>query len=181
MKFLLASLILLGINASAQVDMSEKEKLEQQREVNRKEDALRNEALKANEKSSTQPRFNIEDTGAQFDVDHSTFSYTSLSEKDNLATGIKFSGAFCASILNETQEKKNIRIMVGVELPFEADLPSYKLVPFAGGGLQIGSGLSLYGNIGLDYRLAKWFKIQAGANFDTQHNFGAIVGAGLTW
>lgn len=165
----------------AQVDMSEKEKLEQQREVQRKQESLQNEALKANEKPSTQKTFNIEDTGSQFDVDHSSLAFSSISESENTSTGIKFSGAFCASILTEQKDKKNIRIMAGIELPIEAELPLNNLVPFAGGGIQIGSGLSLYGNIGLDYRLTKWFKIQAGGNFDTKHNAGAIIGAGLTW
>lgn len=43
--------ILLYTTASlAQVDMSETEKLQKTREANRKEDALRDEALKPNEK-----------------------------------------------------------------------------------------------------------------------------------
>lgn len=181
MKFTALILIMICSFSHAQVDMSEKEKIEQQRENQRKQESLQNEALKANEKPSALKTFNIENTGSQFDVDHSSLAFSSIFESENTSTGVKFSGAFCASILSEQKDKKNTRIMVGLELPFEAELPLNNLVPFAGGGLQIGSGLSLYGNIGLDYRITKWFKIQGGANFDTKHTSGAIIGAGLTW
>lgn len=71
--------------------------------------------------------------------------------------------------------------MVGIELPLEVEMPLRNIVPFAGGGIQFGSGLSFYANAGLDLRLAKWFKLQIGANYDSEHTFGALVGTGLTW
>jgi len=182
MKIILSFAIFFTFSTLAQVDLSEKEKIEQQREVNRKEDALRNEAMKPNEKYKNQPTIqaNIDSTST-FDVDHSAFSYIVQSEKDNLITGIKFSGAFSAGFLKEQQKDKYFRLLAGVELPIDLEMPIKNLVPFAGGGFQFGSGLSLYGNIGLDYRIQKWLKVQFGVNFDTSHSLASILGLGLTW
>lgn len=182
MKLLLALTFFFAFSVKAQVDLSDKEKLEQQRESNRKEDALRNEATKPNEKFKNQPmpQLNIDSTST-FDVDHSAFSYIIQTEKNNLVTGIKFSGAFSASFLQEQQKDKYFRLLAGVELPIDFELPLKNLVPFAGGGFQFGSGLSLYGNIGLDYRIQKWLKFQFGINVDTSHSVGSILGLGLTW
>jgi hypothetical protein len=181
MRSLLIIFLCFPIFAAAQVDMSQKEQIEQQRESNRKQDALSDEARKANPKASQTPQFHIEDTGTQLDVDHSAFSYSVISESDNTAEGIKFSGAFMAAIYTEKKKDKNYRLLAGAELPMDIDLDIRNLVPFWGAGFQFGSGFSLYGNLGLDLRLTNWFKIQLGANFDSQHGSGALLGAGLTW
>ena len=182
MRIITVLLLLIASAAHAQVDMSEKEKIEQQRSNQRQQDALRDSALKPNERATTPApaALNI-DSSAQFDVDHSSLGYSMLFESDNAAAGVKFSGAFTVAVYNETKKEKKSRLMVGLELPIDVELPIRNVVPFAGGGLQFGSGLSLYGNTGLDYRLAKWFKLQFGVNFDTQHQAGGIIGAGLTW
>lgn len=101
-------LILFSVATHAQVDMSQKEQLEKQRETDRKQDALRDSALAPNEKplTTTPVKFDT-DSGATFDVDHSSLGYTMLLEKDNVAHGIKFSGAFTVAILNEQKQEKN--------------------------------------------------------------------------
>lgn len=181
MRWLLFILISISLNAHAQVDMSEKEKIEQQRNENLKQDALKNEALKPNTKTTSQATYTIEDTGANFEVDHSALGYSYISESDNQLEGVKFSGAFSVAIYNEKKKDKHVRIMAGVELPIENDFFPNRLVPFGGGGFQFGAGFSLYANLGLDYRILKWFKLQAGLNFDSSHNLGTIIGAALTW
>ncbi len=182
MRLILTVLFSFSVIAHAQVDMSQKEQIEQQRESDRKQDALRDSALTPNEKPAAAPRINLDiDSSAQFDVDHSSLGYSMIMENDNSATGIKLSGAFTVAIYNEQKNEKKTRLMVGLELPIDVELPVRDTVPFAGGGIQIGSGLSFYANAGLDFRLTKWFKLQAGANYDSEHTFGALAGAGLTW
>lgn len=182
MKLIITIAILFSFSIEAQVDLSEKEKIEQQRESNRKADALRDDAVKPNEKwKAQQPIQAHTDSTATFSVDHSSFGYSVQTEKDNVVTGIKFSGAFSAGFFKEQKKDQNYRLLAGVELPIDAELPLRNLVPFAGGGFQFGSGLSLYGNIGLDYRIQEWFKIQLGVNYDTSHMLGSILGLGLTW
>lgn len=182
MRLTLMITLLFSLAAHAQVDMSQKEQLEQQREHIRQQDAIKDAALKPNEKPAAPQQINLDiDSSAQFDVDHSSLGYSMIMENDNSAQGVKFSGAFTVAFLNEQKKEKKSRLMVGLELPVDVELPLRNAVPFAGGGMQIGSGLSFYVNAGLDIRLAKWFKLQAGANYDTEHTFGALVGAGLTW
>lgn len=182
MYILIIFTILFGLPIMAQVDMSQKEKLEQQRETNRKEDALRDSAVKPNAPSSIPApvKANI-DSNVQLDVDHSAFGYSVLTESENPLTGIKFSGAFVAGFYQEQKKDKMYRLLAGVELPIDLDMVSGHLVPFAGGGFQIGSKTGIYANAGLDIRLTKWFKIQAGGNYIIGNDLSAILGAALTW
>ena len=139
MKFLILCFLLLSQFIFAQVDMSEKEKLEQQREKNRQEDALRDSSLKPNETSS-QPQaipINI-DPDAQLNVDHSALGYSSILIKGNPLVGIKFSGGFTAGFYQEQKLDKRYMLIAGVELPIDFDFLSKRILPFAGGGYQIG-------------------------------------------
>ena len=182
MRTLIIFAILFGLPLMAQVDMSEKEKIEQQRETNRKEDALRDSAVKPNAPSSVPAPVKVNiDPSAHFEVDHSAFGYSVLTESENPLTGIKFSGAFTAGFYQEQKKDKMYRIIAGVELPIDLDMGSGRFVPFAGGGFQIGSKSGIYINAGLDIRLTQWFKIQAGGNYVIGNDPSAILGAALTW
>lgn len=104
-----------------------------------------------------------------------------LTESENFLTGVKFSGAFTAGFYQEQKKDRMYRLIAGIELPVDLDMFSGRLLPFAGGGFQIGSKSGVYLNAGLDIRLTTWFKIQAGANYVIGNDPSAIIGAALTW
>lgn len=182
MRFFLLLAVFFALPLKAQVNMSEKEKIEKQREVNRKEDALKEETSKPNTPYSapTTTRTNI-DSNAKFEIDHSAFGYSILTEKENPLQGFKFSGAFTAGFYQEQKKDRLYRIIAGVELPIDLDMGLKQLVPFAGGGFQIGSKSGIYLNAGFDIRITHWFKIQAGGNYVIGNDPSAIFGASLTW
>lgn len=182
MRFIGFVILFCATIASAQVDMSETEKLDQVRESNRKEDALREDALKPNAKPEEAKRFNLNmDTNAQLDVDHTGFGYSVINVDDNPLTGVKFSGAFSAGFYQEQKLKKRYLLTGGVELPIELDLPFRRVMPFWGAGLQFGIDSALYGDIGVDIRLTKWFKLQAGIHYPIGKEVYGLFGAALTW
>jgi len=166
----------------AQVDMSETEKLQKIRDTNRKEDALREDSLKPNERQQEAKKFNISiDTHETFDVDHSAFGYSIINVGNNPLTGFKFSGAFSAGFYQEQKLETRYQLTAGVELPIDLDLPIRRSVPFWGVGFQFGIDSAIYADIGLDFRLAKWFKLQAGIHYPLSKEVYGIFGAALTW
>lgn len=175
-------LVLFSTPALAQVDMSQKEQIEKQREQNRQQDALRDSAVAPNAPSAPPaPVVAHVDSDANFEVDHSALGYSMIFEGDNPLAGFKFSGAFTAGFYQEQKRDMNYRIIGGVELPLDIELPFRRAVPFAGGGVQVGSKTTVYVTAGIDFRFVDWFKLQVGAHYGIGKDFGAVAGAALTW
>lgn len=182
-KLFLLMIALFSFNMSfAQVDLSEQEKIQQQREKNRQEDALRDSVSQPNSKPSDYKITPVQiDPDAQLDVDHSSFGYSIIAVKDNFLSGIKFSGGFTAGFYQEQKLNRNYALIAGVELPIDFELPIQNIKPFAGGGFQIGVQGGIYLDIGLDLRLLRWFKIQTGIHYVLGQNPIGILGTALTW
>lgn len=166
----------------AQVDMSEQEKIQQQRDKNRQEDALQDSARQANPKTSAPVvgPVNI-DPSAQLDVDHSALGYSLIPTSDNTVSGIKFSGGFTAGFYQEQKLEKRYVLLAGVELPIETEMLPARIIPFGGGGLQVGGDGGLYVDLGLDFRLVNWFKLQGGVHYVVGRKANGLIGAALTW
>lgn len=166
----------------AQVDLSEQEKIQQQRDKVKQEDALRDSALKPNEKTNApQVAPTGIDPDATFEVDHSALGYSLIAVNDNPLSGFKFSGAFTAGFYQEQKFDKRYLLVGGVELPIEIELPINNVVPFGGVGFQFGTDSTLYGDIGLDLRFVRWFKVQIGLHYPLGKDIYGLFGAALTW
>lgn len=183
MKSILVSLVILfSVLANAQVDLSEQEKIQQQREKNRQEDALRESTSQPNAKPSDFKTVPVHiDSDAQLDVDHSAIGFSVIPINDNMLSGFKFSGGFTAGFYQEQKLDKKYALLAGVELPIDIELPLRNFVPFGGGGLQVGVDGGLYLDLGLDFRFVKWFKLQAGLHYVIGRDPTGVFGAALTW
>jgi hypothetical protein len=158
---------------------SNQEKIQQQRDLNRQENARIDEANKPNEPyKPTNVNINI-DSSAQFDIKNSFLGYSKIFEGDKEVSGIKVTGAMNVGFYKVTNSKKSIRLMGGIELP-AMDINERSDI-FMGGGLQFGDNSAFYLSSGYNFLITNWLKTQAGVHYGLGKDLGLMLNLGLSW
>jgi hypothetical protein len=182
--FIFAMIGSFGLCSLAQnsSQLTNQEQIQQRREQDRKEDALRDSVYQPNPKSTpTQVNVSNIDPNATIEIDHKALAYGPIIEGDRVMMGYKFTSALALGLYKD-QESERWRLIAGVEMP--ADNLTDSLIWFVGGGGQLGGQgdtTSLYFNGGLDHRILSWFKLQYGLNWVMGGSFGAMLAGGLTF
>lgn len=187
-KLMLIFAILLTSVANAQnTNIQQHEATERQKEADRNERANTAEALKPNEKyKPTQVdvgSWGI-DPNAYIEITNHLLGYSTILENDQTLTGIKITGLVNLAWYNitkksETQGRSKSRLVFGGEFPVY-DITKRSLA-WSGFGLTLGDVKSLYFDLGLEYRLANWFKIQGGVNYNMGVGINPQISLGLVW
>jgi len=188
MKTLILTLF-LSLNAFAQYGaqnssgFTEREKQQQQVERNRKE--VNDSYVGPNQKSSqTQmPNLNI-DPDLSFQISNHLLGASTILEKDKTLTGVKLTGVLNLAYYNikykeePLSNKKKGRLVFGVELPF---YDFKRGSAFSGVGLSLGDSQGMYVDLGADYYLTSWFKVQGGLNWNSNIGINPMISLGFTW
>lgn len=181
-------ILLLSIQSHAQQKeyFSEQEKIQQRRESDRQEEALRKDALKPNEKYSPTKvdtsTWGI-DKNLQFEITNHLLGYSTIIEPDNTLQGVKITGIMNFAYYNSNEKDKTgrskARYVFGLEFPITE---INRRIEFWGGiGATLGDHTAMYLDAGLDYRIASWFKIQGGVNYNTARGLHPQISLGFVW
>ncbi len=192
MKLFLAAIVLLmshsvfcqttGTNTMIQ----NQEKIEQQRQKDAQERANTAEALKPNEKSAPTKvdtsSWGI-DPNVTFEITNHLFGYSVIKEDNQTLQGVKITGIvniayYKAETLTDTGRSQG-RFVFGFEFP-TYDI-SNRLQLWTGLGATLGDRKAFYLDLGVDYRLFSWFKLQAGANYNSAYGIAPQASVGFVW
>ena len=112
--------------------------------------------------------------------------YSTISEAEQTLSGVKLTGLVNFAYYNvtkknstNTNERSKARYVFGIESPIE-DLTS-RIVLWGGLGATLGDARGLYLDLGLDFRVFSWFKIQGGANYNTIGSLSPQISLGFVW
>lgn len=193
MKRLLAAAILLtSLNSFAQTtgtntQIHTQESIERQKAADRQERANTENALKPNERSLPTKvdvsSWGLSDT--KFDITNHLLGYSTILDSDKTLSGVKITGIINFAYYNITKknadpnERSKARYVFGFETPF-VDLTS-RIVLWGGLGGIMGDTKALYADLGLDFILFSWFKIQGGMNYTTTGSLAPQISLGLVW
>lgn len=124
------------------------------------------------------------DSGTRYDITNHLLGYSVIMEEDQTLTGVKLTGvinaAYYKAETTTSTGRSEGRFVLGFEFPVY-DI-SRRLEAFSGIGATFGDRTGLYLDVGVDFYLTSWAKIQAGVNMNT--GYGGIapqLSAGLTW
>lgn len=185
-------ILFLSLNSMAQTTgtntaIQSHEKVENQKAADRKEQANTNNALQPNEKSKpTQvdvSSWGFSDT--KFEITNHLLGYSTILDDDRTLSGIKITGAVNFAYYNVTEkdkapnERSKSRYVFGVEFPM-IELTN-RITFWSGIGLSLGDAKGLYLDLGLDFIALSWFKIQGGANYNSDSGISPQMSLGLVW
>jgi len=194
LKLLSAVMFLLCINSFAQTtgtntQIHTQEAVEKQKAADRQESANTNNALQPNEKSKPTKidtsRWGL-DPNVNFEITNHLLGYSTISETEQSLSGVKLTGLINFAYYNvnkknsnNTNERSKARYVFGIESPIE-ELTS-RIILWGGIGATLGDARGLYLDLGLDFRIFSWFKIQGGANYNTIGSLSPQISLGFVW
>lgn len=173
--------------AFSQVNMSEHEKVEQQKSKDRQEMRNTEEALKPNEKYNPTKfdtgSLNI-DPNLQIEITNHLLGYSLIMEEDRTLNGVKLTGLMNVAYYNVTEKnesstRKKGRLVFGLEFPVME--VSQRIGIFTGFGGTLGDATALYLDVGTDIYATSWFKIQGALNYTSGKGIGTMINAGFSW
>lgn len=163
------------------------EKIENQKATDRNEQANTNNALQPNQKSAPTKidtsSWGISDT--KFEITNHLLGYSTILDNDKTLSGIKMTGIvnFAYYNVNEKDkapnERSKSRYVFGVEFPM---VELTNRITFWGGlGATLGDAKGFYIDAGLDFIAMSWFKIQGGANYNSDSGVSPQISLGFVW
>lgn len=194
LKVLLTFVFLFSIKTLAQTtgtntQIHAQEAIEKQKAADRQESANTNNALNPNEKSKpTQIDTSTWglDSNVTFEITNHLLGYSTITESEQTLNGLKMTGLVNFAYYNvnkknsnSSNEKSKARYVFGLEAPI-ADL-TRRLTLWCGGGATLGDAKGLYLDLGLDFRILTWFKLQGGMNYNSVGSFSPQLSLGLVW
>lgn len=124
------------------------------------------------------------DSQTQFEISNHLFGYSTIIESGQTLKGVKITGFvnvafYNAETLTETGRSQG-RLVFGLEIPIYNF--TNRLGAWTGLGLTLGDRQGFYLDLGVDYRIMSWFKIQAGANWNSKYGgLAPQVSLGFVW
>lgn len=175
---------LFAQSTGTNIPIQQQEAIQKQRESDRREEALRNDALAPNAKS-TPTKVDVSTWGlsdTKFEITNHLFGYSTIVQSDQTLQGVKLTGVMNLAYY-QTEKKTETgrsqgRFVFGLEFPL-IDLTN-RINFWSGLGATLGDTKGLYLDAGLDYRIASWFKLQGGANYNSGE-FAPQVSLGFVW
>ncbi|MCK6600068.1 MAG: hypothetical protein L6Q37_17020 [Bdellovibrionaceae bacterium] len=165
------------------------EAIEKQKESDRKEEAVRSNALQPNQKSQPTKIDTSSwglDPNITFEINNHLLGYSTILESEKTLSGFKITGLINFAYYNVTKketpsasERSKARYVFGFETPI-ADLTS-RIVLWSGFGGTLGDAKGLYVDLGLDFRIFSWFKAQGGMNYNSTGTFSPQISLGIVW
>lgn len=173
--------MILSFNSFAQQKeyFSNQEKIQQQRDADRKENAMIDSVHRPNDPYKPTVVNVPVNSDATFDINNSLFGYSKIFEGDKELSGIKVTGALNVGFYKVTNSKKSMRLVAGIELP-AIDI-DHRSDIFMGGGFQFGDDTTIYLNGGYDFLITSWLKTQIGLNYGIGKELGPMINLGLSW
>lgn len=194
LKLLTAIMFFFSINSYAQftgtnTPSHQHEATEQQKAADRIENAQREDALKPNSKS-TPTKVDTStwglDPNLTFEITNHLFGYSTILESEQTLSGFKITGFMNFAYYNvkkknsdNSNERSKSRYVFGIESPI-VDLTN-RLILWGGFGGTMGDAKGLYVDLGLDYILTSWFKIQGGVNYNSTGLISPQISLGFVW
>jgi hypothetical protein len=163
------------------------EKIENQKAADRNEQANTNNALQPNQKSAPTridtSSWGLSDT--KFEITNHLLGYSTILDDDRTLNGIKITGIVNFAYYNVTEknqtpgERSKSRYVFGVEFPM---VELTNRITFWGGiGGSLGDAKGLYADLGLDFIALNWFKLQGGANYNSDTGVAPQLSLGFVW
>lgn len=191
-KFLILILIFssslsLAQFTGTQTSTHQHEATEQQKAADRIENANREQALKPNEKSKPTTvdtsKWGI-DPNVQFQITNHLLGYSTIMESEQTLTGVKITGLVNFAYYNvkkkeATTERSKARYVFGLESPLYDFTNRFHF--WGGMGLTLGDARGLYVDLGLEYQILSWFKIQGGFNYNSDGGTYPQASLGFVW
>ncbi|MBL7543718.1 MAG: hypothetical protein JNL11_07865 [Bdellovibrionaceae bacterium] len=196
LKFFAAMIMILsiGFNSLAQTtgtntQIHTHESIEKKKADDRQESANTSSALQPNQKSEP-TRVDVSSWGLdqdlKFEITNHLLGYSTILETEQTLSGIKITGLVNFAYYNVTKknllnpnERSKGRYVFGIESPL-MDL-SRRFVFWGGIGATMGDAKGLYLDLGLDFRIFSWFKLQGGVNYHSTGNVCPQISVGLVW
>jgi hypothetical protein len=163
------------------------EATEQQKADDRIENANREQALKPNQKSTPTTvdtsKWGI-DPNVQFEITNHLFGYSTIMESEQTLTGVKLTGLVNIAYYNikkkePTTERNKSRFVFGFETPMYDFTNRFHF--WGGLGLTLGDAKGMYVDLGLEYQILSWFKVQGGFNYNSDGGTYPQASLGFVW
>lgn len=193
MKYILAPLFFCLIsNAQTPTTGTNKaihqqEQIQRQKDADRAMDRLSDQVGKPNS-PSTPTKVDTStwglDPDVKFEITNHLFGYSTLVESEQTLQGLKITGlvnlGFYSSSQKTATNRSQSRFVMGIEFPL-FDITN-RINAWSGVGLTLGDRRALYVDLGFDYRILNWLKVQAGANYNSDYgNVSPQVSIGYVW
>lgn len=186
-----AALLFLSIDAFCgpnDSNLTNREQQVQDAEKSRNEMKQIEQATQPNSPSSpTQYKYDTSgiDSSVVFEINNHLLGYSVISNSDVSLSGIKVTGLMNVAYYSPSKEfdengnETKGRFVFGFETPM-IDI-TRQFAVFGGFGATLGDARGIYFDVGLDYRILRFLKAQAGFNYNTDGEFAPQLSAGLTW